>query len=246
MSSQSQRMGSICIAAGCGHAMEVEQYGYHHGQAVDLGPIMPVTQFRVTDEAGTSLCAIRALVFEGSILAYNPARDEVEWISTCGVTNDLSWAEEKSAMALVNYVPHISQEVACIAGLGACHLMSWSDDSSSQEDEEEEDEQEEGDEHEDAEEQGEVGPKSTSSGVALEQGKTEQEVEPCRQRRLWEWGSIMDEEDEEEHLAFDDPQSDSDATAGGLSPAHLTPWGLGSPRETAVEVHAQESEVEEH
>ena len=58
--------------------MEVEQYSYHCGQAVDLSPIMPVTQFRVTDEAGTYLCAAWALVFEGSILVYNPTRDEAE------------------------------------------------------------------------------------------------------------------------------------------------------------------------
>ena len=41
------------MATRCGRAMEVEQYSYHHGQAVDLGPVMPATQFRVTDEAGT-------------------------------------------------------------------------------------------------------------------------------------------------------------------------------------------------
>ena len=51
--------------------------------------------------------------------------------------------------------------------------------------------------------------------------------------------------EEEEHLTFDDPRLDSNATAGGCSPGHLTPWELGSPRETAVEVHAWESEVEE-
>ena len=167
--------------------MEVEQYGYHCSQAVDLGPVMLVTQFRVTDEAGTYLCVVRALVFEGSILAYNPTRDEVEWVPACGITNDLSWAEEKSAMALANYVPRVSQEVAHRAGLEAHHLVSWPDDSSSQEeeeedeqeeDEQEEDEQEEEDEHKETEEHGEAGPESLSSDVALEQGKTEQEAKP--------------------------------------------------------------------
>ena len=51
--------------------------------------------------------------------------------------------------------------------------------------------------------------------------------------------------DEEERLTFDDPYSDSDTTAGGRSPVHLTPQEPGLPRETVVEVHAQESEVEE-
>ena len=51
--------------------------------------------------------------------------------------------------------------------------------------------------------------------------------------------------DEEERLTFDDPRSDSDATAGGCSSVHLTPQELGLPRKTAVEVHPWESEVEE-
>ena len=65
---------------------EAEQYGYRRTQVVDLGPIMPVTQFRVTDEAGMYLCVARALVFKGSVLAYNPPRDEAEWVPTRSVT----------------------------------------------------------------------------------------------------------------------------------------------------------------
>ena len=103
--------------------MEVEQYGYRCGHAIDLNQVMPVMQFRVTDEEGTYLCVVRALVFEGSILAYNPARDEAEWVPTRGVTNDLSWVEERSAVALANYVPCIPQEADCIAELGPA--ASW-------------------------------------------------------------------------------------------------------------------------
>ena len=33
---------------------EAEPYGYYLGQAIDLRPVMPVVQLRVTDEAGTS------------------------------------------------------------------------------------------------------------------------------------------------------------------------------------------------
>ena len=50
---------------------------------------------------------------------------------------------------------------------------------------------------------------------------------------------------EEERLAYDDPRSDSDTTADGHSPRHLTRHELGSPMEAAVEVHARESEVED-
>ena len=99
--------------------VEVEQYGYHRGQAIDLGRVMPVTQFRVTDEAGTYLCVVRALVFKGSILAYNPTRNEAEWVPACSLANDLTWVEEKSIVALANYVPCVSQEAAQIARLGA-------------------------------------------------------------------------------------------------------------------------------
>ena len=115
---------------------EVEQYSYHCGHIIDLGPVMLVMQFRVTDE-GTYLCVARALVFEGSVLVYNPTRDEVEWVPTCGITNDLNWAEERSAVALVNYVPCVPKEVACIAELGACHLMGLPNDSSSEEEDDE-------------------------------------------------------------------------------------------------------------
>ena len=51
---------------------KAKSYGYCCGQAVDLGPVMPAAQFQVTEEGGTYLCTVRALVFEGSILTYNP------------------------------------------------------------------------------------------------------------------------------------------------------------------------------
>ena len=56
---------------------EAELYGYCWGQVVDLGPVMPVAQFWVTEEGGAYLCTARALMFEGSILLYNPAMNEV-------------------------------------------------------------------------------------------------------------------------------------------------------------------------
>ena len=163
--------------------MEVEQYGYRCGHAIDLSPVMPATQFRVTDEVGTYLCAARALVFEGSILAYKPTRDEVEWVPTRGITNNLSWVEDKSAVALTNFVPRISQEAARIAGLGTRRIMSWPDNSSSEEEEEEQEgdeQEEEEDEHEEHEEQGEAGSELPPGGMELKQGKTEQEAEPRR------------------------------------------------------------------
>ena len=191
---------------------------------------MPVSQFKVTDEAGMYLCTVQALVFEGSILAYNPIRDDAEWVPTNGIVNDLSWAEEKSAVALANYVPHISQEVARIAGLGTRCLMSWPDDSSSEEEDKGQMEEEDGWEEEgdpmDMEEQGEASPEPSSGSAGIEEGKTREEAEPQGWQQSQEWGSIMDEE---EPLTFDDLWSDLDTTVGDCFPVCPTPHELGLP-----------------
>ena len=183
---------------------------------------------------------MRALIFEGSILAYNPTRDKAKWVPACGVINDLSWAEERSVVALVNFVPRIPQEADRLAELGACHLVGWTNDSSSEEadDEltEEEDDKPEGHEHEETGGQEEADPESM-----LEEGGRGSEVGPRGQCQSREWGAIMDDE---EPLTFNDLQSDSDATVGGCSPLRLTPQELGSSQETAMEVHAWDSEVE--
>ena len=102
---------------------EAEPYGYCRGQAVDLRPVMPVVQFRVMDEVGTYLCMGWALVFKGSALAYSPTKDEAEWVPTHDLTNDLTWAEEGSIMALANYILRVPQEVAQITRLGAHGLL---------------------------------------------------------------------------------------------------------------------------
>ena len=100
---------------------EAKSYGYH----------------MVMEEGGTYLCTMRALVFKGSILAYNPALNEAEWVPAHGLANDLSWAEERSAMALGNYVPCASAEVAQITRLRAGRVVSCpSDDSSTSVEEE--------------------------------------------------------------------------------------------------------------
>ena len=115
---------------------EAELYGYCCGEAVDLDPVMPAAQFWVTDEGGAYLCIVRALVFEGSVLAYNPAMNEAEWVPMCGLTNDLTWAKERSAVAMANYVPRIPAEAAQITRLGACQIVSCPDDASTSKEEE--------------------------------------------------------------------------------------------------------------
>ena len=105
-------------------------------------------------------------------------RDEAEWVPAHSLTNNLTWAEEKSAMVLANYMPCIAQEAAQIARLGARRLMSWPADSSTSEEEEEEQGEEE--EQEEGEEWEEVDPELTSTDAELEQGEEEREPEPSR------------------------------------------------------------------
>ena len=131
---------------------EVEQYGYCHGKAMDLSVVMLAMVFRITNEEGAYLCVALGIIFGGSVLAYNVTRDEAEWVPMYGVTNDLSWAEERMAVTLVNFVPHIPQEADRLAELGAHCLLGWTNDSPSDEDDEqtqEEDELEEDEPEED-------------------------------------------------------------------------------------------------
>ena len=87
---------------------------------------------------GAYLCTVRALVFEGSILVYNPTMNEAEWVPVCSLANDLSWAKESSAVALANYVPCVPAEAAQIARLRASRIVSCPGNDSSTSAEEEE------------------------------------------------------------------------------------------------------------
>ena len=180
---------------------EAELYDYCHGQAVDLGPMMPAAQFWVTEERGAYLCTVRALVFEGSILAYNPTMNEAEWVPVCSLANDLSWAKERSTVALANYVPRIPAEARA-------RIVSCTGDNSSTSVEEEElwhsdtqstnplmdTDPEVGDESED--------------GVG---GQTDPE-DAAEGNQQQNWEAIMEEA---KRLAYDDPQSDSNAMVTG-------------------------------
>ena len=103
---------------------EAKLYGCCQDQVVDLSPVMPAAQFQVMEEGGTYLGTMRALVFKGSILTYNPTLNEAEWVQVHGLANDLSWAEERSAVALANYVPCTTVDAAQITRLGAGRIVS--------------------------------------------------------------------------------------------------------------------------
>ena len=193
------------------HALtKAESYGYCQGQVVDLGPMMLGAQFWVTEEGGTYLCTARALGFEGSIFTYNPTLNEAEWMPACGLANDLSWAEERSAVALANYVPCASAEVAWITRLGAGRVVSCpSNDSSTSE---------KGQEswHPDAPstDEEEVGNEGKEGADGQMSPGDEAETDTCTDH-CWcpqNWEVIMEES---EGLAYNDPHSDYNTTVMG-------------------------------
>ena len=64
--------------------------------------------------------------------------NKAEWVPVHSLANDLSWAEERSTVALANYVPCIPAEAAQITRLGASRIVSCPHDNSSTLAEEEE------------------------------------------------------------------------------------------------------------
>ena len=163
------------------------------------------------EEGGAYLCTARALVFEGSILVYNPALNEAEWVPACGLTNDLSWAEERSAVALANYVPCAPVEAARIARPRASRIASCPGNDSSNSTEEEEVR------HSDTQRTNPPTDTDPEAGDKSEDGARGQ-TNPgdAVERDQWwhpqNWKAMMEEA---EGLAYDDPRSDSDAMVIG-------------------------------
>ena len=207
---------------------EAELYGYCSSQVVDLSPVMLAAQFWVTDKGGTYLCIARALVFEGSVLAYNPAKNKAEWVPVHGLANDLTWAKERSAIALANYVPHIPEEEARITRLGARRIVSWPDNSSTLKEEEAQ--------HPKPQTMDTEPEWAEESEDGARQTEPEEGAEPNRQWHSQDWKTVMEGL---EGLAYDDPRLDSNAMVMGVdcprgpvlsphTPSHATPHMPGS------------------
>ena len=215
---------------------------------------------------GGSLPVCGGLVFEGSVLAYNPTMNEAEWIPVHRLTNDLTLAEERSTMALANYVSCAPAEAAWIAMLGAHQMVSCLNSSSSEEDKTWHPELQTTDTEPEEEEENEDGAEQTDP----------EEMEPDNRQHPWDWEAVIEES---EGLAYNDLWSDtmdSTATVMGAddsqgptlslpdeainSPPH-TPRSVtlcmpGSPKDQmlplevaitsrdAIEVHADETELD--
>ena len=89
-----------------------EHVGYIQRHVVELGLTMPPSWFRMSDPGREFICLARGLIFEGNALACDPITNGVEWIPVHGTANDLSQAEEISALVLCNMVPHIPDKGA--------------------------------------------------------------------------------------------------------------------------------------
>ena len=157
--------------------------------------------------------------------------NEAEWIPTRGLANDLSWGDERSIVALANYIPCAQKEGKRIARLRVSRVVSSPDDDKSTTSMEEEEESQFSDapstspqtdmDHEaDEESEGAKG----SEGDVSRQKSTEEGVEASphidQHWCTWNWKSIMEES---EGLAFDDPRSGSDTTVTGVDSLSVPP-----------------------
>ena len=173
---------------------------------------------------------MRALVFERSILTYDPALNEAKWVPAHELANDLSWAEERSMVVLVNYVPHSQEEAKRIARLGAGRVVSCPGDDSSMMSMEGGElrfsdapsigpqldmDHEAGEESEEPIQSEEGANRWRSPGEGAEANR---HTDQCQCSQNWE--SIMEEL---EGLAYDDPRSSSDATVTGADSPSVPP-----------------------
>ena len=163
---------------------------------------------------------------------YNPTLNEAEWIPTRGLANDLSWGEERSVVALANYILHAQKGGKRIARLRVSRVVSslgYDMSTTSMEGGEESrfsdapsmSPQTDTDCEADEESEGAKGIegdmsrwKSTEKG-----GEASPCIDPHQHSQNWE--SIMEES---EGLAFDDPHSGSDTTITGVDSPSAPPF----------------------
>ena len=86
--------------------------GYIQGQVVELGPVLPSMWFCIIQPDRPFVCIAWGLLFEGSMLVYDPASNEAEWIPVWGTASNLSQAEEAFTRELSKMVPYNTIEGA--------------------------------------------------------------------------------------------------------------------------------------
>ena len=87
--------------------------GYIQGHVVELGLAMPPSWFLVSYPSGEFICFTRGLIFEGSVLTYDPSTNGVDWIPMCSTTSNLLQQERPCSSC------HYSDRCH------HCHSASW-------------------------------------------------------------------------------------------------------------------------
>ena len=85
--------------------------GYIRGCVVALGQMLPSLRFCVSEPDIEFICMAWGVLFEGSVLAYDPTTNGAEWIPVQGSASNLSPVEEASTQELSNIVPHDPSKV---------------------------------------------------------------------------------------------------------------------------------------
>ena len=74
------------------------------GHTMDLGSVLPLLRFCISGLNGEFICIVQGLLFEGSVLTYDPTTNGAEWVPIQGTASDLSPVKEASAWELSNIV----------------------------------------------------------------------------------------------------------------------------------------------
>ena len=78
---------------------------YRPGKVLDVGAHMPSFKLMLQDDKGEYPYSGHALMFEGSMLVYDPQRDIAQWVPVQGTSSTLTMPELRVANDLNNMVP---------------------------------------------------------------------------------------------------------------------------------------------
>ena len=84
---------------------------YHPGKTLDIGRRMPGFRLMLQDDNEQYPHSGRTLIFEGSMLVYDPQRDIAQWVPIRGMSATLTMPELRAAYDLNNFVPSPSSEL---------------------------------------------------------------------------------------------------------------------------------------
>ena len=91
-----------------------EALSYSPGKMLDIGTRMPGFRLMLQDDKGQYPHSGCALIFEGSMLVYDPQRDIAQWVPICGTSATLTMPELHVAYDLNNMVPSPSSELELV------------------------------------------------------------------------------------------------------------------------------------